>query len=340
MQIEHEIDQAINYCIAAIDGGYNENYETLGNDRFVLASIKKMTKLPYKGRNLGIGEIYDQGNRSTYEDYKKIAGIDRITDRLSWLKAVLFLYDWVNYAESEILESAKKINNDHILYNHIMIHIISNFVVQDDIESAIKYIPNFRETTIWKKEDNLDLGYLIILNYYARKGDAKNFLKYFKLSKPSSNRGKITDAKSLLVKRFTLQNKIENSIALCSHKNLGSNFYYSILMAFAEKGEYQELKTIFLKYPMLKQAEKETELTILVQAYSEAKNKNIRVDDDFEILFNRTKQVDRKLKCGDVKLQDSIFLDLGMASSDNKERVILCRKAIKNNFLKKALGTK
>jgi len=111
-------------------------------------------------------------------------------------------------------------------------------------------------------------------------------------------------------------------------------------MSFAEQGKYQELKQIFEKYPELKQPESETELKVLTAACLEAKKLNLTIDDDFEELFDRAKKVDRKLTWGDFKLQDSIFLDLGLANDGNTERVKRCRKAIKNNGLKKELVVK
>jgi len=118
---------------------------------------------------------------------------------------------------------------------------------------------------------------------------------------------------------------------------LGAKLYFSALTAFAEQGNYQELKQIFEKHPELKQPEAETELKILATAYLEAKKINLLIDDDFEELFERAVKMDRKLKWGDVKLQDSILLDLGLANQNNKERFLKCRKAIKNNWLKKEL---
>ena len=112
------------------------------------------------------------------------------------------------------------------------------------------------------------------------------------------------------------------------------------MYAFAGQGKYQQLKTIFEKYPELKQPELETELSVLTTAYLKAKQQNLAIDDDFELLFDRAKEVNRKLSGGDAKLQDVIFFDLGLASFDNIERLKRCRKAIKNNWLKRELEIK
>ena len=267
-------------------------------------------------------------------------GQQPITHSLSWKSALLTLFDFTNYDENTMLEFAKKNVNDNIIFNHILKHIITNCVVLGDVKMAEEFIPNFKPTIIFKEQDNFDMGYLIILKHYAMKGDDKNFFKYFKQCKPVVNKYEVNEAKGLLVKNHAKNNEIEQTIALCEHKNLGSKFYFNALMAFAEQGKYQQMKKIFKKYPELNQPELETELTILSGAYLKAKGLNIEVDDDFENLFERALKVDRKLKWGDAKLQDSILFDLGLSNKGNKERMTQCRKAIKNNSLKKELVIK
>ena len=335
MTMKQEIEQAIFFCIEALNNRTEDSgQEVEGNDKYVIETIRKISELPYQGRNLGIGDFGYKEHRRRFED-RPIG--KRITFSLDWLNAILVLFDFANYNEQQILESAEKIVNDNIIFNHIMKHIITNCVVMNDIELAEKFIPNFKKTIIFKEENNLDMGYLIILKYYAMKGDVENFFKYFKQSKPSVNRSEIGEAKFLLVNNFATNNGIEKSIELCKHKNLGASYYYSALMSVAEQGKYNDLKEIFVKYPELKQPELETELKVLTSAYLAGRELNLTIDDDFETLFERALQVNRKLKWGEIKLQDSIFLDLGLASNGDIERVVKCRKAIKDNRLKKEL---
>lgn len=340
IKLREEIRQAINICIEALNNN-NKNkgtQEVEGNDIYVLETLHKIAKLPYSGRNLGIGTYGYKNYRSDFESMLKRFKKERITYSLSWRDALLTLFDFANYDEMQMFEFAKKIVNDNIIFNHVLKHIITNYVVLEDIELAEKLIFNFKTTIIFKKEeDNLDMGYLIILKYFAMKGDDKNFFKYFKQCKPAINKFEVNEAKEFLVNNFAKKNGIEESIALCKHKNLGTKYYFNALMSFAEQGKYQELKRIFKKYHELKQPELETELKVLVYASLEAKKLNLTIDDDFEELFDKALKVDRKLKWGDVKLQDSILFDLGLANDSNIERVKRCRKAIKNNWVKKEL---
>ena len=338
--MKHEIKQAINFCIDALNNRTVGSQEVEGNDKYVLETLHEISRLPYQGRNLGIGN-YGYGNcRSDFESMLKRCGEERITYSLDWLDALLTLFDFANYDETQMLESAKKIVNDNIMFNHVLKHIVTNCVVLENIELAEKLIPNFKKTVIFKEEDNLDMGYLIILKHFAMKGDDKNFFKYFKQSKPATNKSEVTEAKELLVNYFTQKNGIEECIALCKHKNLGVKYYFNALLSFASQGRYQELKQIFEQYPELKQPGLETELHILTNACLEAKKLNLTIDYDFEELFDRAKKMDRKLTWGDVKLQDSILFDLGLANEGNIERVKRCKKAIKNNWLKKELDTR
>ncbi|MCJ8154703.1 hypothetical protein MKJ01_13105 [Chryseobacterium sp. SSA4.19] len=336
--MKKEIDKAIDFCIDALSTPNDNRQEALGNDAEVLDVIKKIADIPYKGRGLGIGALGYKGYRSSWKDiYERFEGKKEITHPLDWCTAALLLYDFADYTEEEILNSAQKITYDDIIYNHILIHIITNLVIRDKIEKAEKYTAYFRKTKIFKENDNVDKGFLIILTYYALKGDQKNFFKYFTACKPSINRSEVNDAKQSLVTAYADAHGVEAAINLCRHKNLGTKYHSDAIITYAVKGKYQELKEVFNKYPELKQHELETELSMLISAYENAKIRKLPVDDDFEILFERAKQVDRKLRRGDGKLQDELFLNLGLASQDNPERVKRCRKAIKNNSLKKEL---
>jgi len=336
--MKQELEQAINICIHALNGKKSDRLQIVRKDKFVLETIRKIAKLPYQGRNLGIGGFGYRNNRSSFEDMVKHLEEEKISCSLDWLDAILILYEFANYTEYQMLESAKMIVNDNIIFNHIIEHIVTNLVVMNDIKSAENFIPNFKKTVIVKEEDNFDIGYLVILQYFAMQGDDKNFFKYYKLSKPAIHKTEVHEAKELLVGNFAIKNGIEATITLCQHKNLGIKYHFAALTPFAEQGKYQELKEIFAKYPELKQSECEIELKILSQAYLEAQKINAEIDDDFELLFNRAINVDRKLRWGDFKLQDSILFDLGLASVGNKERVLRCRKAIKNNSIKQELN--
>ncbi len=104
--------------------------------------------------------------------------------------------------------------------------------------------------------------------------------------------------------------------------------WYSVLLL---------LYDFFNHYPELKQPEQETELCMLISAFEKAKTNNLSADDDFEILFERVKKADRKLRWGNFTLQDELFLNLGLAGAGDPERIKRCRKAIKNNSLKNEL---
>jgi len=332
-----EIDNAINICIDAINK-HDSNHKE--QDVHVLKLLNDIANVPYNGRALGIGAFSYKGYRSSWQSIsKRFEGQEHIGHSLDWESAVLLLYDFADYNEDEILSSANNMTNN-IIYNHIVEHVITNLVLKKDIAKAVSCIPNFRKTKIFKEEDNLDKGYLVILTHYALDGDSEAFFKYFKLCKPSKNRYEINEAKQLLVAAFANVNGVEAAINLCKHKSLGTKYHSDALTIYAEQGQYQELKKVFDNYPELKQPEIETELSILTLAYEKAKINNGEIDDDFEILFERATKVDRKLRWGDCKLQDAMFLNLGLANINDAGRVKRCRKAIKNNSLKNELTVK
>jgi hypothetical protein len=322
--------QAINDDSAAIDFA------------FVDACLQKMFAAPYKGRGLGIGS--HRTGRITWEEAKTCLSFKKentgYSSGLDYLTVLLELFDRANISEDDMFAFAQQITGADIIYNHVLEHILENLVELEEIEKAEKYIPHFKTTRIFKEENNFDLGYRIILRHYAKQADVDNFFKTFKLCEPRKDRYDMDLIKMLLVKACTEKHGIETALQLCNHKNIGERYFYYALSVFAEKGEYEKLKSLFIQYPQLKQPEQETELKILAQAYIETAKDGFELDDrEFEDLFNRALQVNPKLKWGDARLRDSILFDLALASKNNKDRAIRCRKAIKNNWLKKELNS-
>ncbi len=209
------IEQAINFCIEAL------NHDGVGSDQEVLSIIRSLENLPYQGTGLGIGTGGYRGYRSSYEDLlKRFINRKTITGSLSWEDALLLLYDAANFDEKSIFSTSCSVKDD-IIFNHILEHILNNLVAKNDIESALKFIPNFRTTTIFEKENNHDRGYLIVLRYYSSKGEPTQFFNYFKLAEPRKNKSEVADLKAYLVESFAGNNPIEKTLELCSHKNLG-----------------------------------------------------------------------------------------------------------------------
>lgn len=333
------IKQALQLCVHSL----NEKECSEQNAKQVTQVIQQLYKASYQGRGLGIGDFGRGNYRAQWEDYRaRWQDREKIQHILDWKDAFILLADALNITENELFELAQQITNADIMFNHILKHIITNCVVQDDIKQALSYIPHFKETHIFKYSDNQDEGYLILLQYFARKGDDKNFFKYFKQAKPAINRYEVGICKNWLVQRFCANNTLDEALKLCKHRNLGKKFYYDALCPFATKGMYQELKEIFANQPELKQPEIYTEIKILIAAYANAVANKQKIDDDFEYLFEQCVSIDRKVRWGDVKLQDAMLLDLGIASQKlgSNESALKCRKAIKDNRMKKELVIK
>jgi hypothetical protein len=331
--MKESIAQSIKSCIDAI------NHSREGLDLEVLETIRTLASLPYNGAGLGIGTEGYRGYRPSYQEVIKIfIQRKRINNNLDWEKALMLLYDAANLFEEDILLSAENIKDD-IIFNHVLEHVISNLAAKNDIANALKFISQFRTTTIFREENNKDSGYLIILRHYAAKADADNFFNYFKFSEPRKNKSELADLKAYLVESFASSHDIEEAIHLCKHKNLGEKFQSSALFAFAKTGKYAELKSTLEKYPELKQLENETELGLLSTAYLAAKKNKLVIEDNFEVLFERALKLDRKIKSGAAAMRDAVLFNLGMAEHENEERRERCRKAIKNNSIKREFNT-
>ncbi len=330
-----EIEKSVSICIDAINGKKSDN-----NDTFVLATLKILSQEPYRGNGLGIGcgKHGFRGYRTSWKDLiMRLLGKDKLQHSLDWEKALLVIFHSENLS-SEVMYSYARLIEDAIIYNHVLLHIIEDMVAMDKISEAKNYIPFFKTTYIFKEENNQEDGYRVILRYYAQKGNVDEFFKVFKLCEPRKERYEIETYKGILVESVCAQHGIEAAIAVCKHKNIGERYWINALDILTDQGEYRKLKSIFSQYPELKQPEKETELKALTRAYLEAIRQKEETDDDFEVLFQRADKVDPKLKWGDFRLRDSILFDLGLASKGDQERTTRCRKAIKNNSIKKELN--
>jgi hypothetical protein len=332
------MEEAIKTCIAAIGGDVPDD-----GGRSVLETVRKMYDAPYKGRNLGIGS--HRTGRSLWEDWRGWAFFKEGLDgHLSWLNVLLILFDGANVSEKEMLDYAEQVS-DHILYNHILEHILENLAEQDAIEEIKGYISYFKPSNVYARNDVVGqkseehLGWRIIARYYAKKADTDNFFKVFKLCEPSQEKSDMELIKIDLVQSVMRTHGIETTIKLLSHKNIGERYTERALSVLADEGEYAKLKELFADYPQLRQPEKETDLNILSAAYERAAKQGLVLNDaEFDTLFERALTVNPKLKWGDCRLRDWILFSLGLASKNNKERYTRCRKAIKNNWIKKELG--
>jgi len=329
-----EIEKSIEICVNGINGTAGKE-----DDLFVLKTLEQLDKEPYQGRGLGIGETGANEYRESWKDMARrfVGWKERISHVLDWKNALLMFFDWANLNEDEMLLYAQKIEYA-IIYNHVLEHIIENLVRLSDIDKARAFTLMFHPTHIFKDDDNLHRGYRIIAGHYARKGNADEFFKLFRLCNPGTEKYEMGLLKMELVMGVCRKDGIDAAIQICRHKNIGDKYYYYALYVYAKNGEYARLKEIFALHPEIKQPEKETELNILVAACMEARNKGIETDDDFEELFRRATEVNPKLKWGDVRLRDSILFHLGLAYKKDKERMIRCRKAIKHNALKRELA--
>ena len=89
------------------------------------------------------------------------------------------------------------------------------------------------------------MGYRIIAGYYARRGDADEFFKLFKLCAPGTEKYEMDLLKTELVKGICRRDGIDAAIRMCRHKNIGDKYIFHALSVYAENGEYAKLKEIF-----------------------------------------------------------------------------------------------
>lgn len=99
---------------------------------------------------------------------------------------------------------------------------------------------------------------------------------------------------------------------------------------------YQEKKETIEKNEILSSLEHPTKVRLLAETFSQS-SKNNYTTSDFQDIYQMVFDLDPKIKAGDVKLRDWLFVQIG-ANLKDIDLVTRCRKAIKNNHLKKELG--
>ncbi len=338
MNSNENLYTAIRLCIDSINSvQVLKNY----NNKYVINVLRELANQPYQGRHLGKEKynVFERKDWLTYQQrintYHNISAIDSdylydgsLGDNTSyWVKAIILLMDNANFTNDEIFEVAKKVKDNHLAYFLILDHIVFLCLEEEDVDLALDFISKY-------DDDIMYMGYYYLVEYFAYKADYKNFAKYYNLSRDRDGLHN-NDLKTRLVKEYCKKHGIDNALALCKKKHIGKSFQFDALDVLAKRGEYSTIKNILDNNAELLKAKPHHRLLLLVDSFSEAIKNNTSVDDDFESLYTKSVNLEKKHRFDNMRLRDYLLLIMGMAYQDiDKERALKCRKAIRYNAIK------
>ncbi|MBP1990562.1 hypothetical protein [Paenibacillus eucommiae] len=265
------------------------------------------------------------------QDRSKISK-NQYESSLSWERKLIELFE--SSSVDDIWPLVKQVEDD-IIFNHLALYVIEKLISQQQIEASYAYIEQLKVLHIFKEEDNRYTGYRVLLKYYAEQADTGHFLEILKKSEPIKERYEIENCKTILVSETSKKHGWEAALTLCKHKKIGEKYTIAALLPVAETWNYEDMKQLFLDQPHLETEKNPVRTQLCVAAFCH----QMRRKWDplfFQEVFDLADQTDPSIKWGDCRMRDGLLLDIGLACQDI-ELVTKCKKAIKNNSIKKEL---
>lgn len=255
---------------------------------------------------------------------------------LSWEYRLLKLFRDAGLTVEEQWEHVRRVE-DEIIFNHLVLDIIERLAEANRIKECLYYIEKLKTLHIFKEENQRYTGYRVLLKHAAERADAASFFRLLPLSEPSKERHDIDICKAALVGKACEAHGWEAALELCRHRKIGDKFVLEALRPLAGRWTYEEMKRLFEERPELDVQKHQTRLKLLVETYcASLKRSETGTSERFDEVFELADKTDPAMKWGDVRLRDGLLMDIGLASH-NPVEVERCRKAIKNNGIKKEL---
>jgi len=282
-----------------------------------------------KKRLLDIAKIVFDEKR-----YSEITKVNEYESGLTWSSHQRKLFRTSDLSIEKMWHYISQIDSD-VMRMHGIADLIRYSLDKDDVENAKKYTEKLHGLDISMYNDMRTLGNRILLKYYSEKGDIEKFMTYLKISESTKERNEIARLKSELIENISTKESIDNAINLCNRKEFGIKFLYTAIFPYTKKINFSEMQEI-IDSDNLSSIDESDKLSLLVETYANWISKSNFNDKVFDKLFNQISKIDSKIKNGDQRLIDWLFMRLGTNLNDI-DYVIKCRMAIKNNRLKEEL---
>lgn len=287
------------------------------------------------------GEQFNK-NPEAVNAYKIIYGETTLNQILS-SKTDLHLNRF--YSPDWTLQTFVKDRNLSVLYVRSLIETIENkytknwlkiFLIQRAIDLQDVNLADvlIEELPDEEKGPVRYVGHRIMLKHYASIGNQVEFKRRLKLAKPAKfPRNEIGGFKSLLIENYSRKNGFEKALELCNDKAFGEEFSIAGIRWSAHLMDLDKIDQMLTKYPIINKENAKADLYVL-HFFNQ---KPLTIDDnDFDRVFTEVIKVDKDIKAGDLRLRDSMLMDLG-GSTLKKWQIIECRKNIISPLVKKEL---
>jgi hypothetical protein len=293
--------------------------------------IDALAAEPYAGKGLGCGYLGHRGYRTPWAAMMHRLQGSRSSHSLSWKDRIEVLFDTAGLGASEMLAWTLQVEDD-ILRDHLLLHIAADLAIEGEMTRVEQ------EITPRLRPDMAHRADRVLLMEYARRGDVSGFLRKQKKADQRQERHTLLDARALLVEQVAAQQGLDAALHLCEEtKGFGDSYRAAAMRTYAATVDVARMRAWIAAHATLFASAPGLEEELLVKAYAKGPRPDgIDGDDPFDELFARVDAIDKSLRHGDVRLRDSLLLDLGMAVGPGARR-LLCRKKIGNASIKREL---
>ncbi len=178
-------------------------------------------------------------------------------------------------------------------------------------------------------------GYRIKIYEYIENINLKQFVVEYKKCKPVYDKYQMSKIKDDFMFNFSKKYGHKKAIGL-TNKAPFKNYELIALLPYTQTKSFLHMKRLIEKYPKINTSKKHLREQLLVATLENLFKNSINVDKHIILLIEDIKKIDRKIRTGDLKLKDSLFLDLGCSTKD-LDLITICKKLIGYNLLKQEL---
>lgn len=238
---------------------------------------------------------------------------------------------------NEIIEFLSKSKYD-ILQSHFTIFTIKKLLKKDDVQTALSLILNI------SNKDYHYSSYRLIADYYGKKGDKKNFIKWLKKCDARKDIMEIQVIKSNFISKFSAMHTIENTFEIIDSKGFGKMYLIVAVEPITKSKSFNQIKKIISTPRFETEKEYLREIILTNSFINNPKNQTIK---NFDELSSLLTEIPARIRSypSDASLRDNLWSSICESLIENdkekfKKQIDFSVKKINANWLKKAMKEK
>lgn len=267
--------------------------------------------------------------------FDQLARFENYYSGLSWSHNLERLFKEIRIEPEIRFDLILEIENP-IMRMHQTLYFLEDLTSVGELAFAHQVVESLKSIKSGRTNDTRALGYRKILEHYAAEGNLEEFSKTIKRCEPAKERNTIQRIKSKFISNYSEKNALNDTLKIVQHKLFGDKFIWSALEPQTKTISYQKMKDILDTNELLSQLKHDTKVQLLAETFFHHSKNNYDLN-EFQEIYQLVYDLDPKIKAGDVKLRDWLLMQIG-SNLNEIDLVVQCRKAIKNNHLKKELG--